>query len=61
MAGRNAKYSDTLIRRARLLHKRGYTAREVQQHLIDEGTELAVSTIANWLKFRDRLTPECLP
>lgn len=44
------KHPDALVRRARLLHARGYLAAEIREHLRDEGYEINRNTIQTWVK-----------
>lgn len=43
------QFCDDVVRRARLIHLRGYSAREVQEHLRDEGHDVPIDTMRYWL------------
>lgn len=50
-----ARHSDDVVRRARLLHSRGYTNADIRQHLADEGVQVSRFTLSGWLHFHSRL------
>lgn len=44
------QFDDDVVRRARLIHIRGgYSAREVQEHLHDEGHDVPIDMLRYWL------------
>lgn len=49
------EFSDDVVRRARLIqHRGGYNAREVQEHLRDEGFDVPLCSLENWLRGTSR-------
>jgi len=43
------QYPDALVRRARLIISRGYSVRETRLHLLDEGHDVPLSVLENWI------------
>jgi len=50
-------YPQPLIERARLIYSRGYSPREIVEHLRDEGYRVPQKTIANWVYGATRIRP----
>ncbi len=50
-----AKYPDAAVNRARLLHKRGYGAKDTMLLLSEEGIRVPYDTVVYWLKERGRI------
>ncbi len=48
------KHPQSVVDRARLLHSRGYSAREIEQHLYDEGIDVTRDCIRQWIHYRTR-------